>query len=62
MVSDGAGLIEIDTSDVELLDEDVGPSKNAFKNQSVFLKDKKDVNDLMHMSWKQILMLMTFDM
>jgi hypothetical protein len=35
---------------------------NAFKNQSVFLKDKKDVNDLMHMSWKQIPMLMTFDM
>jgi hypothetical protein len=26
------------------------------------LKDKEDMNDLMHMSWKQILMLMTFDM
>jgi hypothetical protein len=36
--------------------------RNAFENQSVFLKDKKDVNDLMHMSWKQISMLMTFDM
>jgi hypothetical protein len=36
--------------------------RNAFKNQSVFLKDKKDVNDLMHVSQKQILMLMTFDM
>jgi hypothetical protein len=36
--------------------------RNAFENQSVFLKDKKDVNDLMHMSWNQILMLMTFDM
>jgi hypothetical protein len=35
---------------------------NAFKNQSVFLKDKKDVDDLMYMSRKQILMLMTFDM
>jgi hypothetical protein len=35
---------------------------NTFENQSVFLKDKKDVNDLMHMSQKQIPMLMTFDM
>jgi hypothetical protein len=35
---------------------------NAFENQSVFLKDKKDVNDLMHVSWKQILMMITFDM
>jgi hypothetical protein len=35
---------------------------NAFKNQSVFLKDKKDVNDLMHVSWKHISMLMNFDM
>jgi hypothetical protein len=35
---------------------------NAFKKQSVFLKDKKDVNDLMHMLRKQILMLTTFDM
>jgi hypothetical protein len=36
--------------------------KNAFKNQSVFLKDKKDENDLMHVSQKQIPMLETFDM
>jgi hypothetical protein len=36
--------------------------KNAFENQSVFLKDKKDVNDLMHVSQEKILMLMTFDM
>jgi hypothetical protein len=35
---------------------------NAFKNQNGFLKDKKDVNYLMHMSQKKILMLMTFDM
>jgi hypothetical protein len=62
MVSDGAGLVEIDTSDVELLDEEAGPSKNAFENQSVFLKDKKYVNDLMHVSQKQILMVTTFDM
>jgi hypothetical protein len=33
----------------------------ALENQSVFLKDKKDVNDLMHVSRKKILMLMTFD-
>jgi hypothetical protein len=36
--------------------------KNALENQSIFLKDKKDVNDLMHMSRKQIPMLTTFDM
>jgi hypothetical protein len=35
---------------------------NAFENQSIFLKDKKDVNDLMHVSQKQILMLTNFDM
>jgi hypothetical protein len=35
---------------------------NTFENQSVFLKDKKDMNDLMHVLWKQILMLMTIDM
>jgi hypothetical protein len=34
---------------------------NALENQSIFLKDKKDVNDLMHVSRMQILMLMTFD-
>jgi hypothetical protein len=58
-VSDGTCLTELDTGDVELLDEEADPSKkhiqkskrpNAFKNQSVFLKDKKDVNDLMHVS------------
>jgi hypothetical protein len=31
MVSDGAGLIELDTYDVELLDEEVGPSKMPSK-------------------------------
>jgi hypothetical protein len=36
--------------------------KNAFKNQSVLLEDKKDVNGLMHMSQKQIPMLRTFVM
>jgi hypothetical protein len=50
MVSGDAGLVELDTGDVELLDKEVGPSNNAFKNQSVFLKDKKDVNNLMHVS------------
>jgi hypothetical protein len=28
---------------------------NAFENQSVFLKDKKDVNDLMHVSRKLLI-------
>jgi hypothetical protein len=62
MISDGASLTELDTDDVELFYEEACPSKNAFKNQSVFLKDKKDVNNLMHVLRKQILMLMTFDM
>jgi hypothetical protein len=51
MVSNVVGLTELDTSDVEWLDEEAGPLKNAFKNQSVFLKD---MNDLMHVSRKQI--------
>jgi hypothetical protein len=29
MVSDGAGLTELDTGDVELLDEESGPSKKC---------------------------------
>jgi hypothetical protein len=45
-----------------LLDEEADPSKNAFENQSVFLKDKKDVNELMHVLQKQILSLTNFDM
>jgi hypothetical protein len=36
--------------------------RNAFENESIFLKDKNDVNDLMHVSWKPIPMLLTFDM
>jgi hypothetical protein len=62
MVTDEAGLAELDTDDAELLDEEADRSKKSFKNQSVFLKDKKDVNDLMHMSQKQILILMIFHM
>jgi hypothetical protein len=61
-VSDRAGLTELATGDVELLEEVPCPSKNAFRNQSGLLKDKKDVNDLMHLSLKQIQMLTTFDM
>jgi hypothetical protein len=34
------------------LDEEAGPEENGFKNQSVFLKDKKDMNDLMQMLQK----------
>jgi hypothetical protein len=35
--------------------------RNAFENQNDSLKNKKGVNDLMHMSLKQIQMLTTFD-
>jgi hypothetical protein len=61
-VSNRAGLTELDTSDVELLDEEQVLQRNAFENQSVFLKDKEDMNDLMHAPRKHIPMLMTFDM
>jgi hypothetical protein len=44
--------MELDTGDIQLLDEEAGPSNKHLQNQSVFLKDKKDVNDLMHMSQK----------
>jgi hypothetical protein len=38
MVSDGAGLIELDTGDVELLDEEVGPSNNCLQKSKRLLK------------------------
>ncbi len=34
--------------------------RNTFRNQNMSLKDKKGVNDLIHMSLKQIQMLATF--
>jgi hypothetical protein len=50
---------DVDTGDVESLMKKQVLQRNAFENQSIFLKD---VNDLMHVSQKQILMVMTFDM
>jgi hypothetical protein len=35
MVSDGARLTELATHDVELMEEEQGPSKNVFKNHKV---------------------------
>jgi hypothetical protein len=35
--------------------------RNAFGNQNDLLKSKKGVNDLMHVSLKQIQMMMNFD-
>jgi hypothetical protein len=35
MVSDGAKLTELATHDVELMEEEQGPSKNVFKNHKV---------------------------
>jgi hypothetical protein len=37
-VSDGAGLIELDTGDVELLDEEAGPSKKCLKKSKRLLE------------------------
>jgi hypothetical protein len=62
MISNGTLLTKLDTGDTLLMDEEACPSKNTFENQSVFFKDKKEMNDLMHVSRKQILMLKTFDM
>jgi hypothetical protein len=60
-ISDGVGLIELATHDVELMEDEPGPSKNAFRNQNDSLKNKNDVIDLMHVPLKQIYVLMTFD-
>jgi hypothetical protein len=38
MVSDGAGLTELDTGDVELLDEEAGPSNKRLQKSKCFLK------------------------
>jgi hypothetical protein len=38
MVSDGAGLIELDTGDVEFLDEEAGPSKKHFQKSKRLLE------------------------
>jgi hypothetical protein len=35
MVSDGARLTKLATRDVELMEEEQGPSKNVFKNHKV---------------------------
>jgi hypothetical protein len=37
-VSDGAGLIELDTGDVELLDEEAGPSNKCLQKSKRLLK------------------------
>jgi hypothetical protein len=38
MVSDGAGLIELATSDAKLLDEEVGPSKKCLQKSKRLLE------------------------
>jgi hypothetical protein len=38
MVSDGAGLAELDTGDVELLDEEVGPSNKCLQKLKCLLE------------------------
>jgi hypothetical protein len=68
-VSRGARLIELATRDVELMEEEQGPLKNLFKNYMVLQRKVfgnhnewlKDVKNWMHVSPKQILMLLTFD-
>ncbi len=38
MVSDGAGLAELDTGDVELLDEEAGPSNKRLQKSKCLLE------------------------
>jgi hypothetical protein len=38
MESDGAGLTELDTSDVELLDEEAGPSNKCLRKSKCLLE------------------------
>jgi hypothetical protein len=38
MVSDGAGLIKLDTGDVELLDEEASPSKKCIQKSKRLLQ------------------------
>jgi hypothetical protein len=60
--TDGASLTELDTGDVELLDEEACPSNKHLQTSKRLLERQEDVTDLMHMSRKQIPMLTTFDM
>jgi hypothetical protein len=60
-ISDGAGLTELTTCDVELMEEEPGPSKKCLQKSKRLAKNKKGMNDFMHVSLKQIQMLMTFD-
>jgi hypothetical protein len=41
MVSNGAGLVELDTCDVELLDEEAGPSNKCLQTSKCFLERKE---------------------
>jgi hypothetical protein len=41
MVSDGTGLTELDTGDVELFDEEAGPSKKRLRNSKRLLERQK---------------------
>jgi hypothetical protein len=61
IVSNGARLAELATRDVELMENNQVLQRNTFRNQNDSLKNKKGVNDLMHMLLKQIQILTTYD-
>jgi hypothetical protein len=61
-VSDGPGLTEFATHDVELMEkEKQSPPKKHIQKSHRIIKRNKDTNDLIHVSPKQIMTLMTFD-
>jgi multidrug resistance efflux pump len=47
MVSNGAGLVELDTGDVELLDEEAGPSRKHIQKskQLLEIQEKREQHD-----------------
>jgi hypothetical protein len=53
-ISNGTGLVELATHDVELMEDEPSIQRIAFGNQNDSLKTKNDMINLMHVSLKQI--------
>jgi hypothetical protein len=48
------GLTELAARDVELMEEELGPSKKRLWKSKQLAKNKKGMDNLMHVSLKQI--------
>jgi hypothetical protein len=60
-VSDGAGLVELATHDIELMQEEPGPSKKHLQKSKHVIERQERRERLDDVSLKQIQMLTTFD-